>query len=139
MSFSRVERQLLMVGRASLSSRSHSLLSNLNTQSSLILHSHKPVRLSVGRADLSLQSPVVLCRSPLLSTSLTVPLKLSRGPGHGSRHRPVPTLFPIGPVIDPRYIIGPIAVPGIPTVFPTSSNIMCLMIPCCKNSTTGAI
>jgi hypothetical protein len=60
---------------------------NLNTQSSLILPSHKHVRLSMGRADLSSQSLVVLCYSPLLSTSLTVPLKLSQGPGHSSRHR----------------------------------------------------
>jgi hypothetical protein len=94
MSFSRVERRLIMVGRAGLSSRSHSLLSDLNTQSSLILRSHKHVRLSVGRADLSSQSPVVLCRSPLLLTSLAVPLKLSQGPGHSSRHRPAATVRP---------------------------------------------
>jgi hypothetical protein len=92
MSFSRVETRLLMVGRAGLSSRSHSLLSNLNTQSSPILRSHKHVPLSVGRADLSLQSPVVLCCSPPLLTSLTTPLKLSQGPGHGSQHRPAATI-----------------------------------------------
>ena len=65
MSFSRA-------GRAGLSSYSYSLLSDLNTQSSLILRSYKHVRYSISRADLSSQSPVVLYRSPLLSTSLSV-------------------------------------------------------------------
>ena len=71
-SFSRVETRLLIVdraGRAGLSSHSHSLFSDLNTQSSLILRSYKHVCLSVGRADLSSQSPVVQS----FSSSVNVP------------------------------------------------------------------
>jgi hypothetical protein len=69
MSFSPVETRLLMVGRAGLSSRSHSLLSGLNTQSSLILRSHKHVRLSgQSRSQLAKSS-----RPLSLSSSVDVP------------------------------------------------------------------
>ena len=85
-SFSRVETQLLIVSKASLSSRNYLLLSDL------ILYSHKHVRLFRSKTNLSSQSPVVLYHSPLLSMSLAIPLKLSQGPGHGSRHRLVATI-----------------------------------------------
>jgi hypothetical protein len=49
---------------------------------------------SVGRAGLSSRGPVVLCRPPLLSTSLAAPPKLSQGRGHGSRRRPAATVRP---------------------------------------------
>jgi hypothetical protein len=50
-----VEAPLLMVGRAGFSSRSHSLLSDLHTQPSVILLPRKHVAVSAGRACLSSQ------------------------------------------------------------------------------------
>jgi hypothetical protein len=65
--FSRVETRLLIVGRAGLSLRGHSLLSDLNTQSSLI-RSHKHPRLSVrqSRSQVTKSS-----RRPFVSSKLS--------------------------------------------------------------------
>jgi hypothetical protein len=108
-SFSRMGRERLtqsfftlrsQVGRADLTQSFVTLRSQVGRAD--LTQSFVTLRSQVGRADLSSQSPVALCRSPLLSTSLTIPLKLSQGYGHGSRHHLAATVRPLAALT--RYL-----------------------------------